>query len=367
MTVNTVEGELTSLRPLSADVIEVGIRTAATLPHHAGQYAQVTFAGYPGRPFSITHPLRSNPDGRALYFHIRRMENGRLTPHLGHRIRIGHKVSLAGPFGSAYFRPDGSGRLILVATNTGFAPIWSIAVAALRENPARRMMIIAGGRKIEALYMATALSQLVQFPNVLVVPVCSSQKTVNHPVMPGRPTDYMPYLLPTDSVYACGAPAMVDAIKAVSAHFGATCFADPFMPAAQESREEARVDADAALGRLLLQRTLELVVVVAEYRGAGHQAGGQNSRSGARCDDVLPGGAGRGRSDRGRGGPHGPGDRRRASLALQRVDPGGGPSARRCPVGRWSGIGRWSPWRSDAHDAGRHVPGLGHSWRLAEL
>lgn len=246
--VRTVEGELTSLRPLSADVIEVGIRTAATLPHHAGQYAQVTFAGYPGRPFSITHPLRSNPDGRALYFHIRRMENGRLTPHLGHRIRIGHKVSLAGPFGSAYFRPDGSGRLILVATNTGFAPIWSIAVAALRENPARRMMIIAGGRKIEALYMATALSQLVQFPNVLVVPVCSSQKTVNHPVMPGRPTDYMPYLLPTDSVYACGAPAMVDAIKAVSAHFGATCFADPFMPAAQESREEARV-AKRTIGR----------------------------------------------------------------------------------------------------------------------
>ena len=56
------------------------------------------------------------------------------------------------------------GRLILVATNTGFAPIWSIAVAALRENPERTMIIVAGGRNIESLYMVPALVQLARFP-----------------------------------------------------------------------------------------------------------------------------------------------------------------------------------------------------------
>ncbi len=48
-------------------------------------------------------------------------------------------MKLTGPFGSAHFRPHLDGRLILVATNTGFAPIWSIPpVAALRENRGAR-------------------------------------------------------------------------------------------------------------------------------------------------------------------------------------------------------------------------------------
>ena len=151
--VRTVEGVLSSLRPLSPEVMEVGIRTDRALPYHAGQYAQVRFTGYPSRPFSITHPLSGNPNSRSVWFHVRRMKGGRVTSSLGKRIRPGHRVKLTGPYGSAHFRPNLDSRLILVATNTGFAPIWSIAVAALRENPERLMMIIAGGRTIESLYM----------------------------------------------------------------------------------------------------------------------------------------------------------------------------------------------------------------------
>src|SRR5262249_19538014 len=38
--VRTIEGVLSSLRPLSPEVMEVGIRTDGALPYHAGQYAQ---------------------------------------------------------------------------------------------------------------------------------------------------------------------------------------------------------------------------------------------------------------------------------------------------------------------------------------
>ena len=147
--VRTVEGVLSSLLPLSREVMEVGITTDGVLPYHAGQYAQARFSGYPSRPFSITHPLRGNPNSCSVWFHVRRMKDGRVTSSLGKRIMPGHRVKLTGPHGSAHFRPN-LGRPILVATNTGFAPIWSIAVAALRENPKRRMMIIAGGRNIES-------------------------------------------------------------------------------------------------------------------------------------------------------------------------------------------------------------------------
>ena len=234
----TVEGVLSSLIPLSHEVMEVGIRTDRALPYHAGQYAQLRFSGYPSRPFSITHPLRGDPNSRSVWFHVRRMKDGRVTSSLGKRIKPGHRVTLTGPYGSAHFRPNQDGRLILVATNTGFAPIWSIAVAALRENPERTMMIIAGGRNIESLYMGPAFARLIRFPNVLVVPVCSTPQTLTEAVKLGRPTEYLPRLLPTDVLYACGAPAMVDSIKSIAALTGAACYADPFLPTTNDTVEE---------------------------------------------------------------------------------------------------------------------------------
>ncbi|HJZ44495.1 MAG TPA: ferredoxin--NAD(+) reductase, partial [Hyphomicrobiaceae bacterium] len=143
------------------------------------------------------------------------------------------------------------------------APIWSIAVAALRENPERRMMIIAGGRTIESLYMGPALVRLASFPNVLVVAVCSTPQTLTNAVKPGRPTDYLPRLLPTDVLYACGAPGMVDSIKSIAAHIGAVCYADPFLPTTDDTVEESvltramgwfAVPSSRQMGQLALDR-----------------------------------------------------------------------------------------------------------------
>lgn len=235
----TVDGVLSSLRPLSPDVMEVGIKTSRPLPYHAGQYAHLRFNGYPSRPFSITHPLRGNPSSRSVWFHVGRTKGGRVTSSLGKRIKLGHRVKLTGPYGSAHFRPNLDSRLILVATGTGFAPIWSIAAAALRENPQRQMMIIAGGRTIESLYMAPALERLARFPNVVVVPVCSTPQSYTTVVKPGRPTDYLPHMLPTDVLYACGAPGMVDSIKSIAARNSAVCYADPFLPTTDDTIEQS--------------------------------------------------------------------------------------------------------------------------------
>ncbi len=235
----TVDGVLSSLRRLSSDVMEVGIRTDRALPYHAGQYAQLRFAGYPSRPFSMSHPVRGNPDGSLIWFHIRRTEDGRVTPALGRGIKAGHRVKVTGPYGSAHFRPNLGSRLILVATNTGFAPIWSIAVAALRENPERRIMVIAGGKTIQSLYMGAALGRLARFPNVRVVACCSTPQNVTNVVKRGRPTDFLPRLHPTDVLYVCGAPPMVDSVKSIASRFGAMCYADPFLPTTDDRVEES--------------------------------------------------------------------------------------------------------------------------------
>jgi 3-phenylpropionate/trans-cinnamate dioxygenase ferredoxin reductase subunit len=55
----------------------------------------------------------------------------------------------------------------------------------------------------------------------------------------GRPTDYLPRLLPSDVLYVCGAPGMVDSIKSIAAHVGAVCYADPFLSSTNDSVEES--------------------------------------------------------------------------------------------------------------------------------
>jgi NAD(P)H-flavin reductase/ferredoxin len=257
--VRQVEAAVSSLRPLSAEVMEVAMMPDRALPYLAGQYARVQFHGYPSRPYSFTHALGGHAAPRTITFHIRRMEGGQVTTALGTRIRQGHAVTLSGPFGSAHFRPDLQGRLILVATNTGFAPIWSVAVAALRENPDRSLMLIAGGRSLQSLYMGPALAQLARFPNAVVVPVCSGSPTLPPVVRPGRPTDYLPMLLPTDVIYACGAEGMVETVKAAAARSGAVCYADPFLAAPDDVAEQG-----------LLSRAAGLLTLPAMRRPLGH-------------------------------------------------------------------------------------------------
>jgi 3-phenylpropionate/trans-cinnamate dioxygenase ferredoxin reductase subunit len=235
--------------------MEVGITTERALPYLPGQYVQVRFEGYPSRPFSITHALRGPANSRTIFFHIRRMDGGRVTPDLGTRITTGHRVVLKGPLGSAHFRPQTDGRMILIATNTGFAPIWSIAAAALRENQERSILVIAGGRGLQALYMGPALAQLARFPNVRIVPVCSRSENLPPVVLPGRPTDYLPPLVASDQIYACGAAGMVEQVRAIAASAGAACYADPFLPSKDAGAEAGLLS--RAMGWLSLPANLQ--------------------------------------------------------------------------------------------------------------
>lgn len=186
------------------------------------------FRGYPARCYGPTVPLDWPSDPDPVRFHIRHFAKGRVSSAIGKKIGVGHRVRLTGPFGSAYLRHDQPGRLVLVASGTGFAPIWSIAEAAIRERPQRELVLIAGARSIESLYMIPALCRIALFPGVTIVPVVSQGETLTAAVLEGRPTDYLPALCPDDVVYAAGAPAMVEAVSHIAARGGARCYSDPF-------------------------------------------------------------------------------------------------------------------------------------------
>src|SRR4030095_3031619 len=87
--------------------------------------------------------------------------------------------------------------------------------------------------------MGPALARLSHFPNVLVVACCSMPQNLTTVVKPGRPTDYLPPLLQTYVLYACGAPAMVDSVKSIASNIGAACYADTYLPTTETAAETA--------------------------------------------------------------------------------------------------------------------------------
>jgi NAD(P)H-flavin reductase len=172
-----------------------------------------------------------------VHLHVRRIRRGRVSGAVGSDIREGHRVKLQGPFGLAFLRPGALSRLVLVASGTGFAPIWSIAIAAIREHQRRHLVMVVGARTIESLYMMNALCMLARCPNVTIVPVVETPHNLSHMIRIGSVTHYVPELSPEDTVHACGPPRLVEAVSRMAAAADARCYCVPFAP--QPGKENA--------------------------------------------------------------------------------------------------------------------------------
>ena len=232
--VRRLGGHVLHLSEIARDIVEVVIQPSGPLDALPGQYARFRFRGYPPRPFSPTAALgRIGSDGHVRLF-VKRARDGRVTPHLGRAIKAGHGVQIEGPFGHAFPRPGHGGRLLLVGSGTGFAPVWAVAAAALRENPERALVLAAASRRIDAFYMAPALGLASRYPNVAIVAAIAELSSPWEGFLPGGPLSHLPPLAPGDSVYAAGAPALVEAAGNAAVAAGAAFYANPFEPAAPE-------------------------------------------------------------------------------------------------------------------------------------
>lgn len=226
--IEETKARLTGLRELAPDIVELIITPEKGITYLPGQYFRFTFNGFPPRPFSPTAPLDGRMDGRTIHLNVKRVRGGRLSPYLGTTIRPGHRLRMQGPFGHAFLRAGEAGRLILVGSGCGFAPIWSVACMALREKKDRPMVMIAGARRMDALYMKPALARLSRLPNVQIIPAIEEGPSPHPMVRVGRLETHVPELRPNDIVYACGSPRMVTAVADLATAAGATFYADPF-------------------------------------------------------------------------------------------------------------------------------------------
>lgn len=228
--IRNTRGAVERIRPIADDLLEVRIRMTKPVPWLPGQYVRLAFKGYPPRDYSPTIPFELDAEQDVLVFHVKIYRGGKLSSRIGNEIGIGHRVTVKGPFGNCYLRRQ-SEPLVLVSTGTGFAPIWSIAVAASIGQPDRPIEIIAGARERSGLYMQGVVEWLRE--RGIAVTLTAGDGDGFH-IANARPSELLPDLGPEHVVYAAGSPAQVDAVRQSALAADATFYADPFFAASTQ-------------------------------------------------------------------------------------------------------------------------------------
>ena len=167
-----------------------------------------------------------------------RFPDGIVSSALGRDIRVGHRVKVTGPFGSAFLqtqslRPHRSGR----QRHRFRADVVDCGRGDHGTAEARADFRGRGTQSFQSLYMHAALCRLALFPNVTIIPIVSEPQNVSPAIRSGRPTDHLPKLSPDDVVYTSGAPAMTESVARIARAAGARCYTDPFVPNAKPAAQ----------------------------------------------------------------------------------------------------------------------------------
>jgi CDP-4-dehydro-6-deoxyglucose reductase, E3 len=217
-------GTVTQITALGPHTVEVVVTVTRRLVLDPGHQVVVTFEGFDPVTLSPTLRVDGSAELNELVFHLRLDRDGSgLTHAFGEAIRLDHPVKVKGPVGRGYYRP-GSGRLVLVAAETGFAHIWSIAHAARYIDPAREVTLMVGARDPLDLYMRPALDWLRATGVTRIVVVSDRTRQRPPEVRPGPLTAHLPSLRSTDVVYVAGDASTVGAVEVLAASAGARCY-----------------------------------------------------------------------------------------------------------------------------------------------
>jgi CDP-4-dehydro-6-deoxyglucose reductase len=196
------------------DVMLLSLRLPAAerLQYLPGQYIDILLKNGARRSFSIANPPH---DDHLLELHLRNY-GGPFSEHVFGHMKEREILRFEGPFGTFFMRDHGPRPVILIASGTGFAPIKSMIEDAFHRHDARTMVLYWGARVRDDLYLNELPEKwAAEHSNFTYVPVLSEAlPTDNWSGRTGLVHAAAMADIPDMSgcqVYACGAPAMVEA------------------------------------------------------------------------------------------------------------------------------------------------------------
>jgi len=196
-------------------IVKVKLPANERLQFLAGQYVDFLLKDGRRRSFSMANPPH---DDALLELHVRHVPGGFFTDQVFTQFKGREILRLEGPLGSFYLREETDKPMIFVAGGTGFAPIKAMIEHALHHDIDRPMVLYWGARALKDLYMPEVAGRWQQdHPIFTFIPVLSEPAPGD--AWPGR-TGFVHHAVLEDfpdlsgyQVYACGAPAMIDAAR----------------------------------------------------------------------------------------------------------------------------------------------------------
>jgi CDP-4-dehydro-6-deoxyglucose reductase len=242
--VRTMPCRVQAMRRLAPDVmlLELKLPTSERLQFLPGQYIEFLLPQGHRRAFSLANA--PDQDG-LLQLHVRRIPGGVFTEQVFTTMKERDILRFEGPHGGFYLR-DAAAELprpmILLAGGTGFAPIKAIVEHMIAHGIVRPMTLYWGARDRAGLYLNDLPQRwAVQHPHIRYTPVLSEpapgdawagRSGLVHRAVLEDVAD-----LSGHDVYACGAPAMIDAARSDFTARGLPLerfFADVFSYAAKQ-------------------------------------------------------------------------------------------------------------------------------------
>lgn len=215
--VKTLPCRVQKIERLAEDVIRLALKLPVNerLQFLAGQYIEFLLKDGRRRAFSIANAPHADS---LIELHIRLVADGEFTRHVFHGMKEKDILRLRGPLGTFFLREDSTKPLIFVAGGTGFAPLKSIIEHTLHNAIHRPLALYWGARTRSGLYLdELPVRWAAEHAHICYVPVLSepvagddwSGRTglVHQAVLRDHPD------LSAFQVYACGAPAMIDAAR----------------------------------------------------------------------------------------------------------------------------------------------------------
>jgi CDP-4-dehydro-6-deoxyglucose reductase len=215
--VKTLPCRVQKIERLAADVIALQLKlpTNERLQFLAGQYIEILLKDGQRRAFSLAN---APDDDELLELHIRRVPDGEYTGHVFNALKERDMLRFEGPHGSFFLREDSPKPMILLAGGTGFAPIKSLVEQAIHRKIERPMRFYWGSKDRAGLYLPDLpLRWAAENAHFEYVPVLSEPTAADawngrtglahRAVLEDHPD------LSAFQVYACGAPAMIEAAR----------------------------------------------------------------------------------------------------------------------------------------------------------
>ena len=207
-----------TLERVAPDVMIMSLKlpTNERLQFRAGQYVEFVLKDGKRRAFSLANAPH---DDELLRLHIRLVPQGNFTTHVFETMKVKEIMRIEGPFGTFFLREDSDKPVILVAGGTGFAPIKAIIEHAIHNKMVHRQITLYWGARDRAgLYLPQLPQQwTAQHATIKYIPVLSDATSADQ--WTGRKGLVHQAVLEDFArlagvqVYACGAPAMIEAVR----------------------------------------------------------------------------------------------------------------------------------------------------------